>query len=104
MAPEDPPDDLKHTVTDYKGRAVEVTERGLRHINTGHSEVRPADLLKAIQVADTRTKGRGRVELLWARNVGPSRWLVVRVAYEGGVGRVATAHASKKGPREEDLL
>lgn len=99
------PDDLIATMTDPQGRTVWLTQRGWDHAQTGHPEIRLPDLKRAVETAEKRTRGRFvDTEKLWARGVGPARWLVVVVAYEGRVGRVKTALAHTKDPRAGDLI
>lgn len=104
--PDEPPDDLVSTATDYWGRTVSVSEDSVAHIAERHPEIRPEDLPVAIQRADKRSKRNPRSdrETLWKRDLGPARWFCVVVAYEGRIGRVKTAYGSSKGPREADLI
>ncbi len=102
--PEPPSRELAATITDRKGRTVLLTEERAAHVAEGHPEVRPRDLIHAVEQAEIRTAGRGAgTEKLWARSIGPAKWLVVLVAYSGRVGRVRTAYGSTKGPRAEQL-
>lgn len=102
-------DRLLGTATDMRGRSVSFTTDRLAHIHIGHPEVRPEDVIKAIQIADKRTRKRGRNrhpdrEMLWAKGPGPAANFVVVVEYDGRVGRVVTAYGSKKGPDPSALL
>ena len=100
------PEDLVATGTDTRRRAVQVTQRSLDHIAEEHPEVRREDIMLAIACADRRTRskrGRGR-EMLWARNVGRWRYLVVVVAYSGTTGTVITAYPPRREPKEADLI
>jgi hypothetical protein len=100
----EPPDDLLATITDAKGRTVSLRQERWEHIVQGHPDVRLPDLKHAVEVADKRTNAGGSCEKLWARNVGPTNWLCVVVAYKRQVGLVRTAICTKKGPREQELI
>jgi hypothetical protein len=73
------------------------------HIRDRHG-LRLADVKRAIELADKRTRVRRGREKLWARNVGRNQWLCVVVAYEGQVGQVCTAIGTNKGPKEQELI
>ena len=94
-----PASGLLFTATDPKGRVVSLSQQQRDHIDEEHSEVRNLDIRRGIETAQVRTKGSfSGAELLWTRNLGPTRWIVVLVAYDRRVGRVITAYGSKKGP------
>jgi hypothetical protein len=101
----EPPSDLIATMIDPMGRTVWLAQRSWDHVTTEHPEVRLAELKRAVETAEKRTSGKfAGTEKLWARNLGPAKWLTVVVAYEGRVGRVRTALGSTKDPRERDVL
>jgi len=103
--PQDPPDDLIATVTDYKGRTVWLTQERMNHIQENHREVRADHIKRALETADTRTQGnRPNTEKLWARNIPPAKWFTVVVAYEGRLGRVKTAIPSSDDPKTGELI
>lgn len=57
-------------------------------------------VMRAVETADKRTEGHFEgSEKLYARNLGPARWLVVVVAYAGRTGRVRTAYPQTKEPK-----
>lgn len=78
-----PPRELVATVIDCRGRSVSLTRSTCEHIELGHPEIRERDVSRALAHAKIRTRGKGVVEKLWARDLGPARWLVVVVAYSG---------------------
>lgn len=91
-------------VQDPDGRRVELTSERWQHIfdaADGHPElgVHQAEVMRAIQGPDQRHPGRRENEQwFFLRDVGPSRWLQVVVAYEGARGWVVTAFARRKDP------
>jgi hypothetical protein len=93
-------------VFDALGREIVVPPGGLGHVQERHPEVGEHDVLAAIPPADKRTRPRpGRRERLWATGVGPARYFVVVVEFDTAKsGRLVTAFASSKGPRQSELL
>lgn len=93
-------------VVDTLGREILVTTERLGHVRERHPEVAEDDVVVAIVQADRRTRPQpGRRERLWAAGVGPARYLVVVVEFEtANAGRLVTAFASSKGPRQSELL
>ena len=90
---------LLFTAVDPRGRIVSFSQKQRDHIDEEHAEVKNLDVRRCIEQAQARTRGNfPGAELLWTRNLGPTRWMVVLVAYDGRVGRVITAYGSKKGP------
>jgi hypothetical protein len=93
------------TATDPRGRSVTLSQGQRNHADEEHSEVKNLDIRKGIEMAQIRTRGAfPGAELLWTRNLGPTRWLVVVVAYEGRSGKVITAYGSKKGPQQSKAI
>ena len=78
VAPQKVPDDLILTMMDPQGRTVWLTQERWNHVVHGHPEVRLADLNKAVETAEKRTRGNyAGSEKLRARNVveqGGSPW------------------------------
>jgi hypothetical protein len=90
-------------VVDPDGRSVELTDERWQHITRpdGHPELTglKSEVLRAVQAPDTRqTAPRSNEEWFFLRGVGPSRWLQVVVAYEGGRGFIVTAFGRRKDP------
>jgi hypothetical protein len=90
-------------VTDPDGRRVELTAERWQHIirPDGHPEVSefPTDVLRAVRAPDVRlTAPRANEQWFLLRDVGPSRWLQVVVAYEGDRGWIVTAFGRRKDP------
>jgi hypothetical protein len=82
---------------------VELTQERWEHIvdPRRHPELEPyrAQVLQALRAPDRRLPGRREgEEWFYLAGVGPSRWLKVVVAYEGGRGRVITAFARRSIP------
>ena len=102
----DLPPGIRAVLKDRHGRTVVLSEKGWAHIRTSHREMDAWEeaLKSAVESADIFEQGkRPGVELLWARNLGPARWLVVVVAYdEHKPGRILTAYASTRPPRSEE--
>jgi hypothetical protein len=104
---QEPPDDLIATVIDPQGRTVWLTQERWDHIVEGHPEIARylQDVKKCVERADNRTKGNyPDAEKLWARNLGPAKWLTVVVRYEGRTGTIRTAIGVTKAPRQGDLI
>lgn len=89
------------------GRIVMLSKSAMQHIAEGHQELSGCEvpIAAAIENAASRRRGKkGGREILYARNLGPTAWLAIVVAYEGSEGWVITAYGDKKGPRDEDLI
>jgi hypothetical protein len=90
-------------VVDPNGRRVELTAERWQHItgSDGHAELaslRP-EVLRAVEAPDERrTAPRSNEQWFFLRGVGPSRWLQVVVAYEGGRGFIVTAFGRRRDP------
>ncbi len=103
----EPPENKTETLTDPLGRTVDLSEERWKHITDGHPDMegRQEEVKAAIEAAEKRTAGRfPDTEKLWARNLGPARWLIVVVRYEDSQGTVRTAHGSTKSPKAESEL
>jgi len=90
-------------VVDPDGRRVELTAERWGHIvrADGHPELAglQSELLRAVEAPEKRqTAPRSNEEWFFLRKVGPSRWLQVVVAYEGGRGWIVTAFGRRKDP------
>lgn len=96
------PDGVLEICKDYAGRTVLITETNWKHVLAGHPEMDGLQLAvkTALERADHKAAGnRPGSEKISGANLGPSRWLVVVVAYDAqGLGRVLTAYPSKKDP------
>lgn len=102
-----PDEDCFESVTDPLGRPVNLSQERWAHVEDGHDDMRgrKEEVKAAIASAEKRTRGRFEdTEKLWARNLGPARWLVVVVRYEGGHGSVRTAYGCSKSPKAETEL
>lgn len=92
------------STSDPDGRLVELTAERWEHIvdtGDGHPELEPYqdDLLKVVHLPDRRMPGRrANEEWFYREGVGPSQWLKVVVAYEGGRGWIVTAHGRRSLP------
>lgn len=89
------------TVTTPDGRQVELNGERRNHIlePTGRAERSDHlnDVLQAISRPDRQLSGNARDEVrLAVENVGPSRWLQVRVVFEAEPAFVVTAFASRR--------
>lgn len=89
------------TVIDPNGVPVDLTDTQWNHI----CEQRPllaelrAELLRAVASPDATEPGKKPNETwFFLRGVGPSGWLRVVVAYEGGRGWIVTAFPRRKYP------
>lgn len=89
-------------VRDRQGRKVALTDVRWTHIVEGHPEldVHKRAVLRAIATADRSRPGRfpGSI-VLYARNLGPARFLAVVVAYDEGNGTVLTAYPQSNEPK-----
>lgn len=90
-------------VVDPDGRRVELTVERWRHIihQDGHPELTAfqAAVLCAVQDPDERRMApRGNEQWFFVRDIGPSRWLQVVVAYEADRGFIVTAFGRRKDP------
>lgn len=89
---------------DPDGRLVELTDERWDHIVNpvdGHPELVPfqEDVLRAVSSPDHRLPGRlENEEWFFLRTAGPSRWLHVVVAFEGGRGWIVTAFGRRSDP------
>jgi hypothetical protein len=101
------PPGIVEATRDRQGRVVVLTETAMRHIERRHPELDGCELAiaTAIETAFSRCRSkRSDREILYAPNLGPVDWLAVVVAYDGPRGRVVTAHGSKRGPKDSDLI
>jgi hypothetical protein len=86
---------------DPDGRLVELTDERWAHIIGGHPELAPHLLavVGAIRAPSHRMAGRrDGQEWFYLEAVGPSRFLKVVVAYDGGRGFIITAFARRSMP------
>jgi hypothetical protein len=94
---------LAHVV-DPDGRRVELTVERWEHIvddHVGHPELAAyrGDVMLAVSEPHEHRPGRRDNELWYfRRNVGPSRWLQVVVAYEEERGWIVTAFGRRRDP------
>ncbi len=101
-----PPGVLEAT-RDKQGRTVVLRESAMRHITRRHPERDGCELAITTAVENAQFRSRGNQEgreVLYAPNLGPTAWMAVVVAYENHWGEVITAYASKRGPKEPDLI
>jgi hypothetical protein len=96
------------TVTDRAGRTVTLTERRWEDIlekRLGNLDGLELAVMRAVEHAEVSRRGNvpGR-EVHYARDLGPSRWMAVVVAYEGSAGTVITAYPTRDEPRMEGRL
>jgi hypothetical protein len=90
-------------VADPEGRRVELTIERWQHIIRPDGPPDLADhqeeVLRAVQApVGRRTAPRSNEQWYFLRDVGPSRWLQVVVAYEGNRGFIVTAFGRRKDP------
>ena len=91
-------------VFDPAGRRVELTADRWQHITddqAGHPELAAYrdDLMLAVHDPHERRVGRRENEIWYfRRDVGPSRWLQVVVAYEEDRGWIVTAFGRRRDP------
>jgi hypothetical protein len=86
---------------DPDGRLVELTDERWAHIVGGHPELAPHlfAVVGAIRAPPCRLAGRhDGEEWFYAEGAGPSRFLKVVVAYDGGRGVIITAFARRSMP------
>ena len=89
-------------VVDPAGRRVRLKLETLRHIIDNHPELEQHadDVMAAVARPDWRELDpRPGRERYYKRDVGPSRWLLVVVDFEGDPARVVTAYVNRRGPR-----
>lgn len=93
-----------HETTDPNGVHVVLTDIAWSgKIARDHREIAPyrSDVLRTVSepdhvVPDPAFEERTRY---YARNVGPSRWLLVVVSYEQTPARIISAFANRKDPK-----
>jgi hypothetical protein len=89
------------TVNDPSGVPVDLTDTQWDHIceqRPGLAELRD-EILRSISNPDAAAPGKKPNETwFFLRGVGPSEWLRVVVAYEGGRGWIVTAFPRRKFP------
>jgi hypothetical protein len=94
---------LANTI-DPDGRGVELTDERWQHIldaADGHPELagHQDEVMRAVHAPEERRPGRkANEEWFFLRNVGPSRWLQVVVAYEQERGWIVTAFGRRRNP------
>lgn len=91
------------SVTDPDGRTVVLDATGWQHITRpdGHPELAPLQnaILRAVsEPHDRRPGNRSGQEWFYGVGFGPSRFVRVVVAYEGGRGRIVTAFPRRRLP------
>lgn len=90
---------------DGLGRTVVLTEERWAHILDGHgAQMDGLDLAVLRVVEDPEVKIKGNfegAEVLYARGLGPAKWLAVVVFYSGLQGQVITAYPQTKEPRND---
>jgi hypothetical protein len=88
---------------DPYGRRVRFHDEAVNHVLVNHPEMRPYldEIMATISRPDWRELDfRPARERYYKRGAGSSRRLVVVVDFRRSVGRVVTAYATRKGPRE----
>jgi hypothetical protein len=108
MTRHDPQTKNVKTVTDTVGRPVTLTERRWHDIlkkRLGKLDGLELAVMGAVEHAEVIRRGNvpGR-EVHYARDIGPSRWMAVVVAYEGPAGTVITAYPTRDEPSMEGRL
>jgi hypothetical protein len=87
---------------DPLGRTVHLAEERWRHIIDGHPYMAPfrAEVLQAVEApTDLIEQPRLGQDWFYLRNVGPSQWLKVVVAFdEDSVGSIRTAFPRRSKP------
>lgn len=99
--------EIIRAVRDRGGRAVVLTQERMDHIVRRHRKLDGHELaiMRAVETADIRCRGNdAKSEELYARNLGPSRWLCVVVGYEGVRGHIRTAYPHRRDPPTEGRL
>ncbi len=87
---------------DASGRIVVLTDVRWEHIVNGHKALDGYELavMRAVETADTSRQGNfAGATVLYARDLGPARWLAVVVAYKRGRGEIITAYPHTKEPK-----
>ncbi len=86
---------------DVDGRLVELSDERWAHIISGHPELAPhlLAIMDATRRPSHRLAGRRQgEEWFYLEGAGPSRFLKVVVAYDGGRGFIITAFARRSMP------
>jgi hypothetical protein len=99
--PSDPPGGVLASIRDPDGRCIALTFERWGHIVVAHPELAPHRdaVLAAVHIPHMRLAGRRKNEEWYLlKKEGPSRWLQVVVAYEGGRGWIVTAFARRRIP------
>ena len=96
------------TVTDKGGRSVTLTLDRWDNIlkkRLGKLDGLELAVMSAVENAEVTRRGNvpGR-EVHYARDLGPSRWMAVVVAYAGSTGTVITAYPTRDEPPMEGRL
>ena len=89
---------------DALGRTVILTQDRWEHILDGHPELDGLELAVMRVVDNADMDGEGNfpgARKLAKRGLGPSRWLVAVVKYDGAQGSVVTAYPCTADPRIE---
>lgn len=101
MAPKRTPTILAQA-QDGLGRTVVLTDVRWAHIVEGHEALDGYELalMRAVETADRSRDGNfSGATVLYARGLGPARWLAVVVAYKDGRGEIITAYPQTKEPK-----
>ncbi len=108
MAQPDPSTKIVGTVRDRAGRSVTLTlDRWENILKTRLGTLDGLELAVMSAVANAEVIRRGNVpgrEVHYARDLGPSRWMAVVVAYAGLTGTVITAYPTRDEPPTEGRL
>ena len=91
---------LVGSVRDGLGRTIVLEQERWEHVQK-HEQLDGHELavMRAIEKADKRRDGNfPGSEVIYARGLGPARWLAVVVEYDGLMGRVLTAYPRNKEP------
>jgi hypothetical protein len=96
------------TVKDKAGRQVTLTRHRWDKIlqkRLGKLDGLELAVMAAVEHAEVTRRGNvsGR-EVHYERNLGPSRWMAVVVAYAGSTGTVITAYTTRDEPPMEGRL
>jgi hypothetical protein len=92
---------LVGSIKDRLGRIIVLEQERWEHI-CEHEQLDGHELavMRAVENAIWSRDGNyPGSEVLYARNLGPARWLAVVVEYDGLTGRVITAYPYNKEPR-----
>ena len=108
MARHDPSTKTVGTVSDKAGRSVTLTLDRWENIlkkRLGALDGLELAVMSAVEHAEVIRRGNvpGR-EVHYARDLGPSRWMAVGVAYAGSTGTVVTAYPTRDEPPMEGRL